>query len=80
MQKHSEARHVLVKMEQLNNKITVLIKDDGKGFNPETLEKARSRECYGLINMRERTQILRGEFDIASTPGKGTVITIVVPA
>ncbi|MCG8402165.1 MAG: histidine kinase [Firmicutes bacterium] len=78
-QKHSEAEHVLVEMEQLSNRIVVLIKDNGRGFNPETIEKTKSRKCYGLINMRERAQILHGEFNIVSTPGKGTVIAIVVP-
>lgn len=79
VQKHARAKQVLVKMEQLSSKITVLIRDDGRGFDIESVGKSKNRECYGLINMRERTQILNGEFKIASTPGKGTVITIVVP-
>ncbi len=79
VQKHAGAKQVLVKMEQLSDKLTVLIKDDGKGFDPETIEKGKDRESYGLINMRERTQLLNGEFKIKSAPGKGTVITIVIP-
>lgn len=77
--KHARAKQVLVKMEQLSNKITVLIRDDGRGFDIESVEKSKNRECYGLINMRERTQILQGKFKITSTPGQGTVITLVVP-
>jgi two-component system sensor histidine kinase DegS len=77
--KHAHAKQVLVKMEQLNNKITIMIKDDGKGFDPNLVEQSINRECYGLINMRERVQILRGEFKISSTPGKGTSITVTVP-
>lgn len=77
VQKHAEAKKVLVKMEQLNNKITILIKDDGRGFNYRSMKqcKDKDREHYGLINMRERVQILNGKFKINSTPGKGTVIT-----
>ncbi len=77
--KHARAKHVLIKMEQLANKITILIKDNGRGFEPEAVGKNSNRECYGLINMRERVQILNGEFKITSTPGKGTLINLSVP-
>ncbi|HBX23164.1 MAG TPA: histidine kinase [Desulfotomaculum sp.] len=79
VQKHARAHQVMVKMEQLSTKITVSIRDDGGGFDTDTIAKSKNRECYGLINMRERTQILNGEFKITSSPGKGTVITIVIP-
>jgi len=77
--KHARAHQVMVKIEQLDNKITVSIRDDGTGFDIDSVTKNKNRECYGLINMRERTQILQGEFKINSAPGKGTVITIVLP-
>jgi len=77
--KHAHAHQVMVKMEQLSNKIAVSIRDDGGGFDIDAITKSKHRECYGLINMRERTQILQGEFKITSSPGKGTVITIVIP-
>lgn len=79
VQKHARAHQVIVKLEQLNNKITVSVRDDGMGFDINSVTKNKTRECYGLINMRERTQILQGEFKITSTPGQGTVITIVLP-
>jgi two-component system sensor histidine kinase DegS len=77
--KHARAGHVLVKMEQLSDKVTIRIKDDGRGFDPESIEQSKNRECYGLINMRERVQILKGEFKINSSPGMGTVITLTIP-
>ncbi|SFQ99204.1 sensor histidine kinase [Desulfoscipio geothermicus] len=77
--KHARAGQVLVKMEQLSDKITIRIKDDGRGFDPASIEQSKDRECYGLINMRERVQILKGEFKINSLPGKGTVITLTIP-
>ncbi|WP_309294787.1 sensor histidine kinase [Desulfotruncus alcoholivorax] len=79
VRKHAKAKNILVKMEQLNDKVTILIKDDGIGFNPENLEHHSQRECYGLINMRERVQILKGEYKIMSAPGKGTMITLTIP-
>lgn len=77
--KHARAKQVLVKMEQLNNKITVMIKDDGRGFDLNSVTQGTDHERYGLINMRERVQILRGELKISSSPGKGTSITFTVP-
>ncbi len=77
--KHAQAKHVLIKMEQLANRITISIKDNGSGFEPEAVGKNSDRECYGLINMRERVQILNGEIKITSTPGKGTLINLSIP-
>lgn len=77
--KHAQATQVLVKMEQLQNKINILIKDDGKGFDVNYIQQSNDRECYGLLNMYERVQLLQGEFKINSAPGKGTVITLTVP-
>lgn len=77
--KHAGAQSVLVKMEQLSNKITIHIKDDGKGFDLQSVEGNKERECYGLINMRERIQLLKGDFIIYSEQGKGTVLTLTVP-
>ncbi|WP_337833543.1 sensor histidine kinase [Desulfotruncus arcticus] len=79
VRKHAKAKNVLVKMEQLDDKVAILIKDDGIGFTPDNLEHHSGRECYGLINMRERVQILKGEYKIISGPGKGTLITLTIP-
>ncbi len=77
--KHARAKQVLIKIEQLAGQITILIKDNGSGFNIKTVEENKDRECYGLINMRERVQILKGEFKITSVPGKGTLINLSIP-
>jgi signal transduction histidine kinase len=51
------------------------ITDDGVGFTPHPLEESG----YGLRNMRDRARLLGGELAIASEPGKGTRVTLVVP-
>lgn len=79
VQKHAQARQVMIKIEQLADKITLIIKDNGRGFNVESVEKNKGHECYGLINMRERVQILKGEFKITSAPGQGTLISLSIP-
>lgn len=77
--KHSRARHVLVKLEILPKKVNLVIRDDGCGFNPEDAAENQEHQGYGLVGMRERIQILQGELTISSAPGKGTTISVSVP-
>ncbi|MCQ6277121.1 sensor histidine kinase [Bacillus sp. V3B] len=73
--KHAEAKEVVVKLEITRNQLTVVIRDNGKGFD---INKRKSNS-FGLIGMRERVEILEGQLSIDSTVGKGTVVLIQVP-
>ena len=77
--KHSMAKRVFIKIELLVNKINFLVRDDGKGFNPEEVMADNRKEGYGLLSMRERVQLLKGELSIKSAPGKGTIVSFFVP-
>ena len=78
--KHAQARQVKVKVEMLPNKVNILIKDNGVGFNPTKLTiNQDKKEGYGLMGMRERIQLLKGTFNIYSTPGQGTEVAINIP-
>ena len=79
IRKHAKANRVMIKVEILTEKINVVVKDDGIGFNLDQIKKAGKRECFGLLGMRERTQILKGEIVINSAPGQGSVISISIP-
>jgi signal transduction histidine kinase len=48
-----------------------LIKDNGKGFDKETITSGN-----GLTNMQQRAVASDAQLDISSTPGKGTVIAL----
>ena len=56
--------------------VRVTVRDNGKGF--AQLEGKPTR--FGVIGMRERVQALAGEFHIDSGPGRGTTVTVVLPA
>lgn len=73
--KHAESTLIDIKLEICKNNLSMLIKDNGKGFDP-TLKRDKS---FGLIGMRERVEMLEGKFNIESKPGKGTMIFIQVP-
>ncbi|BAF59624.1 MAG: sensor histidine kinase [Pelotomaculum sp.] len=79
IRKHARAKNALVKMEILQKKVNIHIKDDGKGFDLDSVMADRERDGYGLVGMRERVQLLRGEINIITAPGQGTSISISVP-
>lgn len=68
--KHSQASEALVKINQPNGKIHILIEDNGKGIE-ENLNGG-----YGLIGIKERLSILNGTMEIVSNQPKGTRIII----
>lgn len=69
--KHSAAKQVIVKLRSDFQTISISIKDDGQGFNPELLPVDKG---LGLLGMKERTEWLGGIFKIESAHGRGTSI------
>ncbi len=74
--RHSGAEKVLISIVIANEKITVKIEDNGKGFK---VNEAQNKGSFGLIGMNERARSLNGHFEIESAVGKGTIITISLP-
>lgn len=77
--KHACAKNSVVKIEMLNNRVNIQVRDDGKGFDLDKVMSNKEREGYGLIGMQERVQLLNGDINIVTAPGKGTSISISVP-
>lgn len=62
------------------NRITVIVRDDGAGFDAQaTLKKSWQDRGLGLAGMRERAMLLNGEFALTSQPTHGTTVTVSVP-
>lgn len=76
VRKHSEARHVWLTMSTYPRTVELLVKDDGRGFDPTELP---ARGGYGLRNIRERVEGLGGTVTITSSPGQGTLVRVVLP-
>ena len=74
--RHARARMVTVSLRRLDSGLQLTVQDDGAGFDP-TLP--RDHPSLGLESMRERVQLLGGEFDIESAPGQGTTILAWLP-
>ncbi|MBU2888047.1 PAS domain S-box protein [Gilvimarinus agarilyticus] len=65
--KYAKASNVSIKVESTNQNIILEVTDDGVGFDTEN-------NWNGIKNMKERTSLQNGHFEISSTVGKGTVI------
>ncbi|RJX20746.1 MAG: histidine kinase [Ammonifex sp.] len=74
--KHANATNVLVKLEVLPKKVNLVVRDDGKGFNPDKLDRGPRQKGYGLMGVRERVQLLKGDMEILSAPGHGTSLVV----
>jgi len=71
--KHSQATEINVQLYGQGVFLTMMIEDNGKGFTSgHTTGK-------GLFNMENRAKLMKGEVNIESSPGKGTVVFVKVP-
>ncbi len=77
--RHAKASHVEVTIEKLDGAVCMKIKDNGKGFPSERECQGRKNKRLGLLGMRERLEMIGGNFTIESLPGKGTTITALIP-
>ena len=68
--KHSEARHVNVRMSQTSDRVTLEVEDDGRGFDPSTVPANH----LGLNIMRERAEAIGAELAVVSVKGQHTRI------
>jgi two-component system NarL family sensor kinase len=72
--KHAQAKEISIQLSIQDGQLSLLIEDDGKGFDTRTKIGGR-----GLGNIRTRLSWLRGKLAIDSTPGMGTTITAAIP-
>lgn len=74
--KHSQATNVAILLDQSADRVSLIIEDDGVGFNVDQRFQAHR---FGITGMRERTALLAGTFDIESSPGHGTTVAVRIP-
>jgi len=73
--KHSQARAASVEITRDGDDVHLQIADSGVGFDPVALDNAG----LGLVSMRERVGVLKGDLVITASPGGGTRIGVRVP-
>jgi len=78
--KHASPNNIWVTLRQDDRAAALSVQDDGSGFDMANMNEVYPKlGSMGLLNIRERAQIAGGKLTIASQPGKGTMVTVVVP-
>jgi signal transduction histidine kinase len=78
--KHAQAPLIRVIVGYDNGWVIIQVADNGVGFDIEAVSKNYDmRSSLGMINMRERAELLQGTLDLKSSVGSGTTITISIP-
>jgi PAS domain S-box-containing protein len=75
--KHARASHVRVMVSRSPEGVSLRIRDNGTGFNPDA--GGRWRRGIGIVSMKERVRLVEGEFSIHSQVGQGTEVKVFVP-
>ena len=76
---HAQASRVVVDIRRAAKNVRMQIRDDGKAFDVEQALQAKGAPHLGLLGMRERVEMVGGQFTITSEPGKGTVVQAQIP-
>lgn len=79
IEKHARATEVRIALCERDARITLEIEDNGCSFHEDRANEARRDGRFGLVNMRERAEMLGGTLEVLARPGKGTVVQAMVP-
>ncbi|HRI60308.1 MAG TPA: ATP-binding protein, partial [Saprospiraceae bacterium] len=74
--KHAQAKNISIQVNRFDDRINVIVEDDGRGFD---VEKIREKPGLGMQNLAARIHDLGGELQIDSRPGHGTTVSIDIP-
>ena len=78
---HAKANKAFVRLSYEQDRVFTQIQDDGAGFDPpERVGELASRGHYGLLGMYERAQLAGAQLKLESAPGRGTLVTVELPA
>lgn len=79
IRKHAFPRNVWIALEHSKEVTTVMIRDDGKGFDSRSVsDRYDERGSFGLLNMRERARLIGASYDLYSQVGQGTTILLTI--
>jgi two-component system sensor histidine kinase DegS len=78
--KYAESSHIIVQLSHSETLLSIIVDDNGKGFDINAVDKKRNSESgMGLLFMKERIQYINGRVFFKSIPGEGTRITFNIP-
>jgi signal transduction histidine kinase len=77
--RHSGATRASVVLFHQRHEVTLLVEDDGQGFDVTEAWRGQGQRSLGLMGMRERVGLLHGVFLLESRPGQGTTVKVTIP-
>ena len=79
--KHAQAANIWVRIKSLEEDYAVVeVEDDGVGFNVGEVDAFYDkRGSLGMVNMRERAELVNGALHLESTEGQGTLVQVILP-
>ncbi len=81
--KHASASNIYVRLRTVDQGVLALeIEDDGVGFDVAAVNRSydkRSSSSLGMVNLRERSELVNGLLNVESAPGKGTKVSVYLP-
>jgi signal transduction histidine kinase/ligand-binding sensor domain-containing protein len=78
--RHAQAARIDVAIRHGDHEFRTIVKDNGKGIDPEVLKQGSLSGHWGLQGMRERAEAIGAELDVWSSHGNGTEVSLRVPA
>jgi hypothetical protein len=77
---HSEAKSASITLKSAGRRLTLVVEDDGKGFDPaRLLADPSATRGLGILSMQERIASIAGTFSIDSSPDEGTRVRAEIP-
>jgi signal transduction histidine kinase len=78
VERHAAAGRLWVEVA-FDRGVRLTVRDDGRGSRPTPAGGTGTRTGLGLLGLRERATLLRGQLDITSSPGRGTTVRVKIP-
>jgi PAS domain S-box-containing protein len=80
IRRHATAQHVILKLVQAPTQLSLVVHDDGKGFQaPTRLSELARQGHFGILGMADQIESVGGTFSVIATPEKGTLLTATIP-
>ena len=76
---HAQASRVKVSIREIEDLVHLEISDNGKSFDVQQVSHATRNKRLGLLGMRERVEMVGGNFNVESAPGQGSTFAFTLP-
>ncbi len=77
--KYARGAPTLVRLMREDDRLLLMVRDEGPGFDPHEVARRAGRSNWGLTSMRERAELIGARFSVASGIGQGTEVSVRVP-